>query len=1220
MPSRPGHDFLCRLRRPYRALLAMAGRLTAAAGTRGAGATLPEALPAETIRSELGFPPCRRADAPGTPPLLGREAGNGGDAGDRPTAHAVPIVRAAGAAGAAAAPPVFAGREGACLVSVCTRNYLYFARTAIASFRRHHPEMPAFLGIVDWDGTEPLAVAGTTLLPCCLLDVAGFDYLALKYSALEMCGAMKPFLLDHVLRHGRCRKIVFLDSDIYAFAPFEQLLARLDDHDFVVTPHTLAPPPHPERFWERPTLGDLAFAGQLNSGLFGLRATPEATAFLDVWRDLVTRPGAFMLDLGGQSEQNSFNWVTSFVQRVHVLRDPAYNVGYWSLHDRSVRFAGLDDPTGEDRWTVDGKPLVAFHFSGYSLENPFHLSRHDQRHSLYVLPSIARLIEFYAERLRGNGAGEDRRLSYRFDAFPSGIPVDGRMRRICKEHETALAAAASPWTAEGEAHYCEALLSPIACTGSLLPVLFDSVYNERLDLQRRFPEARLQPGGMLQWIAANGIYEYGYQEIYDCYRPVLPSRHGVVALSRVRRQWPRLFSGLQSPLGADRQRLLARLDAAERSTLAAWLRTAALEHYYVSPIWIVRRIVEERSDVQQAFPDLLFADAAAFLHWLETYAARDHQVPASAAAAFAARAQGRSLARIFSFLNRSRQLMERWPLGLVGEGRMELAGNLLAALRHGTEYDADDVLMYLWTMDRKPWAGLALTFELASNACRTPSPLLDEGQEHLLKPLLDRDQRFGAALARYRQEYGAARHRRQGQQIRRLQRPRGVRITVFDALEHAAQEGGGASRRPDPARAGGPLPDLRGVNLFGYHKSPIGLGSLTRGLAAALRGAGAQVQRNVLGNSAMDADLRPADFVRTYDHRLDTNLFVSYPHLHEMLLPMFPEHVTRCRRNVVYLAWEQRDGSHYWPEVFKDFDQVWALSDFAAESFRRFMRREVATVPCVLDCAALPAPGTKSDFGLEPGKLTFLYVCDANSSLERKNPEAAVRAFAAAFSGKDDVCLVLRVGNGHRLQHKEKIKRLLALVPPGLDVRLVLEPLAHADLLRLLGAGDCYVSLHRAEGFGYTCAEAMAYGMPVIATGYSGNLQFMDRQNSFLVDYREAAVAVADGPYQRGSMWAEPDVRHAAELMKMVYDRPGLARATGARAREDVRRTLSPAAVGGIALAALGWQAAEAGAGREAAAANLPATVPTATPAGTLAAAAMARRRGGALNVSFGTR
>src|SRR5579864_1691184 len=392
-------------------------------------------------------------------------------------------------------------------------------------------------------------------------------------------------------------------------------------------------------------------------------------------------------------------------------------------------------------------------------------------------------------------------------------------------------------------------------------------------------------------------------------------------------------------------------------------------------------------------------------------------------------------------------------------------------------------------------------------------------------------------------------------------------------------------RAPAAVGAGGAgglhalLPEHRGVNLFGYHRSPIGLGTLTRGLAQALGAAGARVRPNLLGDSAMAADLSVADFVRAYDHRLDTNLFVSYPHRHELLLPSCPEHVTRGRRNIAYLAWEQRDGSHYWPRVYQDFDQVWACSDFAAESLRRFMRRDVATVPCVLDCDALPPAGHKRDCGLEPEKLTFVFVFDANSSIERKNPEAVLRAFAEAFAGHDDVCLVLRIANGHRLHHRESIKRLLAAVPRGLDLRLVVEPLAHDDLLRLLSAGDCYVSLHRAEGFGYTCAEAMAYGMPVIATGYSGNLQFMDRDSAFLVDYRETTVAVPEGPYQRGSIWAEPDVRHAAALMRMVYDRPDLARDTGARARDQVRRKLSPAAIGSVALAALGWRAAGSGGG-----------------------------------------
>ncbi|HEV7517937.1 MAG TPA: glycosyltransferase family 4 protein, partial [Thermoanaerobaculia bacterium] len=476
----------------------------------------------------------------------------------------------------------------------------------------------------------------------------------------------------------------------------------------------------------------------------------------------------------------------------------------------------------------------------------------------------------------------------------------------------------------------------------------------------------------------------------------------------------------------------------------------------------------------------------------------------------------------------------------------------------------------------KPWAGLALTFELAGNACRHPSPLLAEGQERLLQPLLGREPRFRAALAAYRREHCGGRHRVTEDYVRRFAQtgPR-VGVSVYSALERAplpplqgAKVGSGPVART--RHLGTPFRPAPGVNLFGFHRSPIGLGHLSRGLHTALAGTGLPVRPNVLGNVAMDADLGPGDFVRVYDHGLDTNLFVSYPHLHDLLLAALPEHVVRDRRNVVYLAWEQRDGSHYWPEVYAGFEQVWALSKFAAESLERSLERQVAIVPCVLDTAAFPPPAAKGEVGLDPARFTFLYIFDANSSIERKNPEAVIRAFAAAFSPGEPVQLVLRVANAWRPDHRERLRRLLRTAPRGLDLALVLEEMPHRDLLRLLSAADCYVSLHRAEGFGYTCAEAMAYGKPVIATGYSGNLQFMHRENSYLVDYEEREVGTADGPFQRGSVWAEPSAEHAAHLMRSVYRDPLAAAEVGRCGRCDVLRQLSVTAVGRIAADALG--------------------------------------------------
>ena len=116
-----------------------------------------------------------------------------------------------------------------------------------------------------------------------------------------------------------------------------------------------------------------------------------------------------------------------------------------------------------------------------------------------------------------------------------------------------------------------------------------------------------------------------------------------------------------------------------------------------------------------------------------------------------------------------------------------------------------------------------------------------------------------------------------------------------------------------------------------------------------------------------------------------------------------------------------------------------------------------------------------------------------------------------------------------------------------------------------MARADCYVSLHRAEGFGLTMAEAMAMGKPVIATGYSGNLDFMDPGCAYLVDYELTTVGPGIDIYPEDGIWAEPSVDHAAALMRRVVERPDEAAERGGRARERIERELSPAACGAIA-------------------------------------------------------
>jgi glycosyltransferase involved in cell wall biosynthesis len=1020
-------------------------------------------------------------------------------------------------------------------LTVCTINHVPFTRTLIESIRAHHGDVPIVVAVVDAPSRDAVTIEGAVVLTGRDVLESDFEFFALKFDATQLCCVAKPCTIDYVLRHAPAQRIVYIDSDIYLFAPLEAMLAKLDDADFVVTPHTIAPPPFPERFWERPSLGAIAGAGVFNAGTIALRRSPDSERFIETWTSLVRAPGAFVESQGAQHEQHGFNWVSCFSDSVAVLRDTAYNVAYWNLHDRSLRY--FDE--GGGRWTVDRKPLVAFHFSGFTLAQPFELSRHQNRYPMFSFPAIARLRDLYWERAHANDRGE-LGTPYPYNQFPSGIHIDERMRALFREHELFVRAPVSPWTPEGEAHYARALLSPIPYTCSLAPVLMKEIHELRRDLVV-LGEVAFDPAPLVNWMLVGGAAQHGYEALIDLHRPTVLTHDGAMLLMSVRDKHSEVFDGLRDAVHADRAELVARLANVAPEEAAA-IGAGSTEYYVTSRIAAVRHFVRQRSDVRDAFPDLLFSDGPGLVHWLRESRLEQHFLPDDAIDAFESRIGGGPLARVFSFLSRTWQVMETWPLALVGERSQDLARTLFSLLRQTIELDADDAEMFLWTMDDKPWAGVPLTLELPIHTTRHPSSRSAEGQDEILEPVLGRDSRFAEELARYRAQREPVEDR-----TPRSQRT-STEVSVFSII--------GNPRSP---RAIASVPS--GANVFGYFRSDIGLGQSTRGLAQALEAADCPVTRVNLGYVRLDADIRPEDFLQTYDPANGTNIFVTYPHIEDSAIRRVPDEVVEGHRNIAHLAWEQHIGTHYWRDIFAEYDQIWAVSDFAAESLSAILQRAVHTAPNVVDTTAFPPPSTKEAHAIDPRVFTFLFIYDAISSTERKNPEGAIDAFRKAFRGDDRVRLIIKASSARR--------QLLAKVgsDPRIEVRV--EQLDRDALCGLISASDCYVSLHRGEGFGYTCAEAMAYGKPVIATAYSGNMQFMNDANSYLVRYREIEVEVPEGPFQRGSLWADPDLTHAAELMRFVYEHRDDAALRGARGRTTVETTLSPSAVGARVAALL---------------------------------------------------
>jgi glycosyltransferase involved in cell wall biosynthesis len=213
----------------------------------------------------------------------------------------------------------------------------------------------------------------------------------------------------------------------------------------------------------------------------------------------------------------------------------------------------------------------------------------------------------------------------------------------------------------------------------------------------------------------------------------------------------------------------------------------------------------------------------------------------------------------------------------------------------------------------------------------------------------------------------------------------------------------------------------------------------------------------------------------------------------------------------------------------------------------------------------LPAsPLTRTALGLPDEGFLFLFIFNGASVFTRKNPLGLISAFERAFNQNErmrDVRLVMKVMN---LDLEEGDGKSLADGMRAVNGILLSETMDRQVVYNLVDQCDAYASLHRSEGYGLTMAEAMALGKPVLGTAYSGNVDFMDDDNSFLVPFVLVTLEHDVPPYEAGSTWAEPDLNEAARLMRLVVDNPREAAARGARAREKMQSAFSPASVGHI--------------------------------------------------------
>jgi glycosyltransferase involved in cell wall biosynthesis len=390
-----------------------------------------------------------------------------------------------------------------------------------------------------------------------------------------------------------------------------------------------------------------------------------------------------------------------------------------------------------------------------------------------------------------------------------------------------------------------------------------------------------------------------------------------------------------------------------------------------------------------------------------------------------------------------------------------------------------------------------------------------------------------------------------------------------------------AGSAPAPEEAQAPLPTtgpLPGVNVVGYLSSERGVGEAARQVVTALEASG-------IATAEIDAPAEPREIERklpglgSAEHPYDFNLLCINADMLPTIAAALGPHFFQGRRSAGLWFWEVSEFPEQWHAAFKNLDEVWVASEFIADALRPVAPIPVRTMRVPVTPAE-PAPMSRAELGL-PEDFTFLFVFDYRSVFRRKNPLGLVDAFSRAFAPGAGPALVIKSIYGEQFpRQRQELADAVAAHP---DIHLIEENVSAAAKNAMVASCDCYVSLHRSEGLGLTMAEAMYFGKPVIATAYSGNLDFMTAENSFLVPAAPTAIGPDANPYPADGEWADPDLDHAAALLREVYEDGAASAERGARAAADIRLTHSPAAAAAWIEARLAeaWAAGVAGRLRE---------------------------------------
>jgi len=363
--------------------------------------------------------------------------------------------------------------------------------------------------------------------------------------------------------------------------------------------------------------------------------------------------------------------------------------------------------------------------------------------------------------------------------------------------------------------------------------------------------------------------------------------------------------------------------------------------------------------------------------------------------------------------------------------------------------------------------------------------------------------------------------------------------------------------------------DCNNLNVIGFPFTRIGRGIVSLNLFRALKEAGCHPKIVDISSKSNNKDVDIENELKPYLQEFPTgkiNIFVingDQIKSTERIIGSFPEN----SYNIIYPAWELGDYPEDWLKNFSLFNEIWVPSNFIKDSIDHKTRKPLYLIPHPVN-TRMPFYLNRNYFGIKNTSYTFLFFFDFRSYIERKNPFGMLKAFEILCEENPymDIQAIIKVIGGERsskagsdyLNFLDQIKKNVF----NDRIHLINKQLSEIEIRNLIRCTDCFVSLHRSEGFGLGLAEAMCLGKPVIGTGYSGNLQFMNSDNSFLVNYELVPVQNGQYPYSDNQFWANPDVYHASLLMENLIKEPKIGEDIGMKAKLSIDHEISYLSIG----------------------------------------------------------